>query len=384
MNSSATSDSEETTHQCEISIFLGGTLDHTTPEVHKVLAFIIVMNMITCPITTVLNALIIIAVKTKPRLKTMSNVALACLATTDGIMGMIGQPIFIARTTVALQGEASSTDCTLERLSANVIRAIGTASLFHLALVNVERYIAIKHSLKYINMVTEARLTLSSAVLWIITLLLTVPVAITDNKIYLSLSNITFILCMAIILFCQFVLYRETHRHEKNIAAHQVSVEAREKILKDKKALKLTTGVLFFLVLAYLPLILVRILIQNSVIETVNLAFISLILAIFVAMMNSLINPMFYCVRIRQFRVAFIEIVFRKSNTQAEEVEMRVFGTMAVEAPPKDKQGRRENQNDEQESENNGGNHNNNDEHSNNSNIDGNSNNNNDVNEDED
>ena len=53
-------------------------------------------------------------------------------------------------------------------------------------------------------------------------------------------------LCMASIFYCQIVLYYETRRHQKEIAAQQVSLEAREKFLKEKKAFKLTTTVLFF------------------------------------------------------------------------------------------------------------------------------------------
>ena len=44
-------------------------------------------------------------------------------------------------------------------------------------------------------------------------------------------------------------------------------------------------------------------------------------------MLNSLLNPIIYSVRMRQFRVAFIELACRTVNiTEAEEIEMRVFG----------------------------------------------------------
>ena len=43
--------------------------------------------------------------------------------------------------------------------------------------------------------------------------------------------------------------------------------------------------------------------------------------------MNSLLNPIIFSVRIRQFRVAFIELLFRTVNiAQAEQIEMRIFG----------------------------------------------------------
>ena len=44
--------------------------------------------------------------------------------------------------------------------------------------------------------------------------------------------------------------------------------------------------------------------------------------------MNSLLNPMIYSVRIRQFRVAFIELLFRTVNiAQAKQIEMGIFGS---------------------------------------------------------
>ena len=186
MNSSWTSQSQETPSQCEIFIFLGGTVDHTTTKAYAVLVFITVVSILTCPITTVLNALVIIAVKTKPRLQTMSNIALTCLATTDGIMGVVGQPLFIAGVAGTIER-----NCLLTVSSKNVIRFLITASLFLLTLINVERYIAIKHSLQYITIVTKARLIRSSAILWIITSLLTVSLAIINNTIYLTISNIS-------------------------------------------------------------------------------------------------------------------------------------------------------------------------------------------------
>ena len=93
-----------------------------------------------------MNALIIIAVKTKNRLKTKSNIALACLSTTDLAMGVIGKPLHISEVIAELQGNTSSTYCIRTLLATIVLRVLGIASLSHLAMVNLERYIAIKHA----------------------------------------------------------------------------------------------------------------------------------------------------------------------------------------------------------------------------------------------
>ena len=91
-------------------------------------------------------------------MKTKSNIALACLSSTDAVMGVIGQPLLVSWVIAELQGNTFSTYCVRIQLARMALRVLGVASLFHLAMVNVERYIAIKHSLRYETLVTETRL----------------------------------------------------------------------------------------------------------------------------------------------------------------------------------------------------------------------------------
>jgi len=130
-----------------------------------------------------------------------------------------------------------------------------------------------------------------------------------------------------IISYCQVVIYNETRRHEKQIAAQQVSVETRQKFLKEKKVFKVTAIVLLTLLSTYSPILVVRIFLRNSVIKSKNVAFISFFFASFAVKLNSLVNPLIYCIRTRQFRVAFIAILLKKSNAQAEKFEMRAFAS---------------------------------------------------------
>ena len=202
----------------------------------------------------------------------MSNFAHGCLATTDRITGMIGQPLFTVWILTALKGEASSAYCSFKILSRNSLRILIGASLFYLVLLNVERYIAIKHCLEYITMVTKSRILISSSIAWITMSLLALSLTIIDNTVYLTVSNIILCVCMAVTVFCQVVLGCETHRHEREIAAHHASVEPRQKFLREKKAFKVTTTVLLILLLTYSPILIVRILIVKSVIVSVSAA----------------------------------------------------------------------------------------------------------------
>ena len=68
-----------------------------SPELRAVLIFRIVANALSCPFVILLNILVIVAVKTNRRLRIKSNVSLACLATTDLVVGLVVQPLQIVR-----------------------------------------------------------------------------------------------------------------------------------------------------------------------------------------------------------------------------------------------------------------------------------------------
>ena len=72
------------------------TLQLPSPSTQAFLIFMIVINILTCPFTAVLNALVMIAVTTKSRLRAhKSNMLLTLLASTDFIVGVVIQPVFV-------------------------------------------------------------------------------------------------------------------------------------------------------------------------------------------------------------------------------------------------------------------------------------------------
>ena len=304
MNSSEASQTARTGRECGLTS--QGTVYHTSSDVYCWLFFITVISIITRPITTVLNALIIVAVKTKNQVRTKSNIARACLSSTDAVYGSDRSAFFfIFWLIVELQGNTSGSYCVLISFSRASFRLLGITSLLHLAKVNaVEQYIAVKHSLCYEITVTEARLSGVSSLLWTITLLSTF---LTNNNKYVQFDfGLTF-LCVASIFSCQIVFFYETRRHKKKIAGQQVSVEAREKFLREKNALKLTTTIFFCLTICYLPIIISRMFISTFAISSVNSAYFVHFTGVLFVISNSLLNPIIHCVRMKQFQLALKE-----------------------------------------------------------------------------
>lgn len=120
----------------------------------------------------------------------------------------------------------------------------------------------------------------------------------------------------------------EIRRHEKQLAVQQDTRAAREQFLKDTKALKLTTIMTTVLVLCSIPGVLVAVLLSRNGGEvSPETRYMLFCLSGTKSFLNSLFNPIIYSVRMRQFRVAFVELLCKTVHiTEAEAIEMRIFG----------------------------------------------------------
>lgn len=312
---------------CEDDFVSGEKLEDPSPAAITALILFVIMHIITFPFTVALNALVMLAVKLKPRLRAhKSNILLALLASTDFVVGAIAQPTFIAVLVMFLLNEPSRY-CVLLAFRI-VMRSLMLCSFLHLALISGERYLAIKHSFAYTAMVTETRSLLASAFAWILPVLLHVLQAI-DKTVFEYMTGIIVCLTFAFMTGFHVTVCREARRHEQRVAAQQVTQETREQFLRDNKALKLTSTIIAVVVLCYILsavsfLVAVRYRSEVSI-ETNHIFMCS---SWSVSLLNSLINPLIYSVRLRQFRIAFIELICRTMNiAKAEEIEMRLFGT---------------------------------------------------------
>ena len=118
----------------------------------------IIMNILSCPVTIVMNVLVIVAVKTRPTLQSKYNILLACLAGTDLLVGAASQPSFILGQIYVIQGLPLPEYCQYHKLTHLMFMIPILASLFHLTLISIERFLAIKYTFRYMTIVTGFRL----------------------------------------------------------------------------------------------------------------------------------------------------------------------------------------------------------------------------------
>ena len=309
--------------------FLSKNHTNITSDVYSVLAITTAFNIFTLPSAILLNSLIIVAVKTKRHLRTKSNISLACLATTDFAVGLIVQPLAITSFSLFFIGSSAQTmTSSFVWVSSAVGQTCTAASLLHLLLMSGERYLAIKHPFAYENgLVTEARIIIASNTAWICA---AIAYGIRAS-IFREISVVIILAVISTVVYCHVVIYKEVRRNTQQIIANQVSLAVKEKLLKNKRAFNTTVVIVLTLFLCYIPIWIWLILFiffnrENSS----DLGQIAFFPIIFLQALNSSINPLIYTARIRHFRVAFFQMVMRKTLAQAEKLEKKVFGANRV------------------------------------------------------
>ncbi|CAH3197669.1 unnamed protein product [Porites evermanni] len=282
-------------HECRMYVILGGRLEKPSPFAQVCLILNININIFTFPFTAVLNALVMIAVKTKRRLRAhKSNIAIALLATTDFVAASFAQHVFIAWLISILVNYYSDL-CPLMALRFLINLLVGV-SILHLLLISGERYLAIKHPFVHISLVKESNLLIASALAWLLPLILNVCFPLVENTtVFVMIDNTIMLLSVACIASCHFSVYLETRRHQRQIADQQVTQETRKQLLKDKRAFKVTSLIVAAILLCSLPMIVIKIVITRFPslvpLEQKYILFLSITS---INLLNSFINPIIY------------------------------------------------------------------------------------------
>ena len=323
--------------ECKNFLFKTVSLRYPSDDsLHGLLVAAAVLNLATAPCTIFLNTLVMIAVKTKRRLQTHPNILLACLALTDLMAGLVLQPLHITKTIFILQGKDTHDFCDIEVAFSVSFTISMFATVFHLFLISGERYLAIKHTFTHATVVTKAGLVISSAVAWISAMLFfLVPLYLSVAAVFIGQAIV-----LATIVLLQIFVYKEARRHEKQILSQLVSREVRAKFKQEKKALKLTTVILLVIFLCFALPSFAMFLAWQIFSETFSDDYKTSVrhLCVVPLMTSSVFNPIIYTVRKKQFRVAFIEFLLRKSLQEATEFHRRMFGSRSNNVGPKNGQ----------------------------------------------
>lgn len=260
-------------------------------------------------ITTGGNLLIIAAVWKDPlgELRTNSNYLIVNLAVADLLLGLVCEPLF------GLQYWYKN----LEATSYTIMYLGAEASCLSVVALTVERFIVIEFPLRSSELQAPCRLKLCIAVIWIVSLVLALLPEMgwkSQAQYRLFLFDVIGLFICVIMLglyIRMFVVIRRFNRSFLNGEENQVSVQlSRDLVAAQEREQEVTKAIFLFFglyVLCWTPsVVMENIIYFNCIDPTVTVSNLSVIQHIiqFTGLMNSVLNPLLYGLRMPKFRRA--------------------------------------------------------------------------------
>lgn len=268
------------------------------------------------------NVLVILAVWKTPSLQTPSNGLLLSLATSDLAVGLLAQPSFSAWRISQMAGNLE-VHCVAGVMSESFGWLLAGVSLFTITAISCERFLAVHLHLRYHNIVTRRGIAKVVLSFWLIWILITVLRFFVVNRKILRIIAVNFLVLTSAIMFIAYIMiYRLVRRHQMQIQQQcftRSPGDGRNKTIDMVRYKRSTITMLYilgFFLFCYFPFLCVMI-VEIAIGETLQTkaAYLYTVTSIFI---NSALNPLIYCWRMMEIRIAIRKII-NSANVNAIE-----------------------------------------------------------------
>lgn len=284
--------------------FKGYSFMATTGEEPFKTAFVInaIINVPFCITATLANLVVIISIWRSNSLRTPPNMLLVGLALSDLGVGLIVQPFFIAYLLSFAGRGAGKTTC-ISVVAFNLTAAcLSSVSFGTVTAISLERYLSLRLHLRYEELITAKRVRRFLFFLWFLggstpfILVFYVP----RFKSYYYVVGI--VLCLLISTVAYFKIHRIVVFHLRQIRTNEIALS--DNLQNRKKSAYNMFVVYCALVCCYLPYSICLALGKITGYHRWN--WIAINFALTVVNINSSLNPVIYCYRMREIRRAIL------------------------------------------------------------------------------
>ena len=285
---------------------------------------IVAITAIACPVTVLLNLLVIIAARTRRELKKNSNILLLpCVALADLLVGAVTMPVAITLDSLIIQRVLIvNVICTIDIISVSLLHTSCWASFFHLLLIAWERYVAIVKWMEYKGIVTRDRVSKYTTVAWIMSLVIVVSLVIMEaasvpHQVLLVVNVILTIFWFVCLLLIAYFYVKAYLAVQSLISTQDSSVNVLVKRKLEKKFASTTFWLTVFFAVSGFPTFVVylfrEVLPFFRKVSTIRCAE-----TIF--LLNSLFNPLLYWYGNCRLRKATLELLRCRNRRAARPV----------------------------------------------------------------
>ena len=261
------------------------------------------LNVVLSITATVGNILILTALSHHSTLHPPSRLLFRCLATTDLGVGVISQPLFITHVVSVIR--KSWKLCFIsERLAYITSAGLCGVSVFTLTAISADRLLALTLRMRYRELVTLKRIRLVIAFIWFISFA-NALLYLLDQRIFLMGCFVVIVTAVVIATICYFKIYLTLRRQKSLVEDHLNQGRPAAACLNVEKYKKTVLSALWVhitLVVCNLPYAVV------TTVKTINgntpSLFIVEAFAATLVFLNSSLNPVLYCWKIKEVRQA--------------------------------------------------------------------------------
>ena len=260
-----------------------------------------------------LNIVTIYAIhKTATMPKTLKTLLLS-LACSDVAVGLFIQPFYTFFLINWLRLDIPG--CNTQQVWAISGRLFSAASFLGVVAVSVDRFLAVHLHLRYRELVTHRRVVVAMISIWVYSAFVSLITFWGPNNALYLLSTINAAFGFIITLVVYIRIYLTVRRHKNEIQSVQIRNEAQsEEVKKLTVLIKSTVGIFYVylvLLICYLPYLIcvtvIRIYGSTTALKTLYIYSVTLLY------LNSSLNPVIYCWKMRHIRDAIIDILRKMS-----------------------------------------------------------------------
>ena len=268
-----------------------------------------VLNALLTVTAIILNSVTLQALRRIFSLSKPLKTLLLSLAVSDLGVGLLVEPLYFGLLVSWVQGNnLTGASCTTF-LFMSVLFA--GASFLGVMALSVDRFLAIHLHLRYQELVTHKRVVAAVISIWVFSLSLSMLSWLAPWNVTLVLFAVVDVSCLALSAVLYFKIYFDVRRHRNQIHALQVQQVAENgetiNFARLRKSALATFYVYLLFLLCFLPYACAFFVVMNFGLSIGVKA--CLICSMTVVFLNSSLNPVIYCWKMRHIRRAVLDIL---------------------------------------------------------------------------
>lgn len=258
-----------------------------------------------------LNTITILALR-KTSLSSPLKTLLLSLAVSDLGVGLLVQPLYVASFVMESEGNSAASYNFVIKSYDMIVVFLCVASFLGVTALSVDRFLAIHLHLRYQAIVTHKRVVASVVSIWVLSAVISQTALRIRQVTFLMFGTIS-VICLISSAFFYYKIYVTVQRHANQIQVLQLQPRQGDNEMVEynarlKKAAIGTFYVYLVFLICNLPNTLFFLIPSNLVHQSADLGTI-LSLADTLVFLNSSLNPLIYCWKMRHIRQAIMEML---------------------------------------------------------------------------